>query len=78
MALIASKIVDSTGSGMAAHYAFTSVKPGRYFLLSDWSLGSSNYLLVRADCYQIGRACEERSGQQRRAGGRMVRCRPPL
>jgi hypothetical protein len=35
--------VDTTGSGMNAHYTFPSVKPGKYAVFAVWPLGETIY-----------------------------------
>jgi hypothetical protein len=35
--------VDSAGTGVNAHYTFTSVKPGTYVLFGAWQIGDNRY-----------------------------------
>jgi hypothetical protein len=41
---VAAAIVDSTGTGMNAHYRFEVARPGSYFLFSDWDMGDNHYV----------------------------------
>lgn len=42
-AAILSAVVDTSGTGVNAHYSFSAVPAGRYVLFAEWTLGSSSY-----------------------------------
>jgi hypothetical protein len=42
-AMIVRSAIDTTGSGMNAHYSFAISKPGKYVLFSDWQIGDNAY-----------------------------------
>jgi hypothetical protein len=40
---INSSVIDTTGSGMDAHYVFSVAKPGKYVVFSGWTIGDRLY-----------------------------------
>jgi hypothetical protein len=39
-------VADTTGTGIAAHYRFTKIRPGSYLLVGSWKIGNNDYRWV--------------------------------
>lgn len=53
-AAILAAVLDTSGTGVNAHYSFPAVPPGRYVLFGEWTLGSSNYAWWKTAAVQAG------------------------
>jgi hypothetical protein len=70
---LAQYAVDTTGTGMNAHYRFTNVKPGKYLVWSDFPIGRRLYawlLPVEVTAGQTVRRDLDASGEN----GRVFHC----